>query len=189
KVGNQVNVDIQAKRYIILISFGACAIMLMTPEVMKILGPEQYWVAGRLISIVILGIYFYFLSVFFTNYELYRENTKWIAIGTIAAAIVNISLNMFLIPIWGGVGAAIATFVSYFALFIFHGMIVNKIGGFNISKKSYFYGIGIVSFGFIIINITYTLPLLRWLIIVLLAVALIYWNRKTVQQIIHKIFK
>lgn len=189
KLKKNILIHKQAKKYIFLISIGTCVIMLMTPEAMKILGPQEYWSAGRLISIVILGSYFYFLAVFSTNYQLYCQNTKWIAIGTVMVASINIGLNIILIPIFKSAGAAIATLISYFVLFIFQNLIVIKMGGFNISQKLYIYGIGMVSFGFIIINITYTFPLLRWIIIACLIVYIFYKNKSIIKELKKKLFK
>lgn len=178
-----------AKKYIILFSFGTCMIMLLTPEVMKILGPKEYWVAGRIIATVIFGIYFNYLYTFAVNYELYSQNTRWIAVGSICAAAVNIGLNLLLIPQFGGMGAAVATLISYFALFVFHNIIATRLGGFNISKRLYLYGIGIVSVGFVVINLTYNFPVLRWIIILLLGFGLVYFNRKMIKEQINRYLK
>lgn len=164
-------------------------IMLLTPEVMKILGPKEYWVAGRIIATVIFGIYFNFLYTFAVNYELYSQNTRWIAVGSICAAGVNVVLNLLLIPQFGGMGAAVATLISYFALFVFHNIIATRLGGFNISKRLYLYGIGIVSIGFIVINLTYDFPILRWIIILLLGFGLVYFNRKMIKEQVNQYLK
>lgn len=56
---------------------------------------------------------FYLIS----NYQLtISKKTKAIAIGTFIAAIINISLNLYLIPIQGEMGAAFSTFISYLFL-------------------------------------------------------------------------
>lgn len=182
KAKNTKSINQLAKKYILLFSIGTCAIMLMTPEVMKILGPQEYWSAGRVIAMVVFGIYFNFLYSFPTNYEFYTQNTRWIAVGSICAAAVNVGLNLLLIPKFGGMGAAVATLISYFALFVFHNIIAARLGRFNISKRLYLYGIGIVSVGFIVINLTYDFPILRWTIILLLGFGLIYFNRKVIKE-------
>lgn len=189
KAQNTKSINQLAKKYILLFSIGTCAIMLMTPEVMKILGPQEYWSAGRVIAMVVFGIYFNFLYSFPTNYEFYTQNTRWIAVGSICAAAVNVGLNLLLIPQFGGMGAAVATLISYFALFVFHNIIATRLGGFNISKRLYLYGIGIVSVGFIVINLTYDFPILRWIIILLLGFGLVYFNRKVIKEQISRYLK
>lgn len=189
KTKNILGINQFARKYILLFSFGTCAIMLMTPEVMKILGPQEYWSAGRVIAMVVFGIYFNFLYTFAVNYEFYSQNTRWIAVGSICAAVVNVGLNLLLIPQFGGMGAAVATLISYFALFVFHNIIATRLGGFNISKRLYLYGIGIVSVGFIVINLTYDFPILRWIIILLLGFGLVYFNRKMIKEQINRYLK
>lgn len=189
KTKNIENINKMAKKYIFLFSIGTCIIMLMTPEVMKILGPEEYWSAGRVIAMVVFGIYFNFLYTFAVNYEFYSQNTRWIAVGSICAAAVNVGLNLLLIPQFGGMGAAIATLISYFALFVFHNIIATRLGGFNISKRLYLYGIGIVSIGFIVINLTYDFPILRWIIILLLGFGSVYFNRKVIKEQVNQYLK
>ena len=189
KIKNTKIINQLAKKYIIFISMGTCVIMLMTPEIMMILGPEEYWTAGRAIPMVVFGIYFSFLCTFVVNFEFYSLNTKWIAFGSIGASIVNIGLNLLLIPQFGGMGAAVATLISYFALFVFHNIIATRLGGFNISKRLYLYGIGIVSVGFVVINLTYNFPVLRWIIILLLGFGLVYFNRKVIKEQINRYLK
>lgn len=186
KKGNTVTINKLSKKYINIISLLCCLIMLLIPEAMKILGPESYWGAGRLTAIIIIGIYFYFLSMFATNYELYKQNTKWIAIGTIAAAIINVEMNLFLIPRIGNMGAALATLVSYFCLFIFHNILVKKFRGFNIERKNYLPGIGIVIISFIIFNFIYDYLIVRWAIILIILFGTLYANR---QMLLNKIKK
>ncbi|MFR9061031.1 lipopolysaccharide biosynthesis protein [Eubacterium callanderi] len=176
KAQNTKGINQLAKKYILLFSLGTCAIMLMTPEVMKILGPEEYWSAGRVIAMVVFGIYFNFLYTFAVNYEFYCQNTRWIAVGSICAAAVNVGLNLLLIPQFGGVGAAIATLISYFALFVFHNIIAIRLGGFNISKRLYIYGIGIVILGFFLISIFFNYFILRIIIFILMLFYMFYYK-------------
>lgn len=178
-----------SKKYILLFSFGTCIIMLIIPEIIRVLSPEEYWSVGPIIVLIIFGIYFSFLCNFAVNYEFYSQNTRWIAVGSICAAAVNVGLNLLLIPKFGGMGAAVATLISYFALFVFHNIIAARLGGFNISKRLYLYGIGIVSVGFIVINLTYDFPILRWIIILLLGFGLIYFNRKVIKEQLKRYLK
>jgi len=59
------------------------------------------------------------------NVEFYTRKTRLISIGTILAAVINVVLNIVLIPKYGYVIAAVTTIVSNFFLFVFHFIIVN----------------------------------------------------------------
>lgn len=94
--------------------------MFVAPEFVKIFADSNYWSGMNLIPLIVLAVFFTFLYSFAVNYELYYRKTKWIAVGTSAAALCNIALNALLIPKFELVGAAVATLLSYFLLFVFH---------------------------------------------------------------------
>ena len=53
----------------------------------------------------------------------------YIAGGTIISMFFNLILDILLIPIWGEMGAAFATLISYFLLFLFHFVIAKQLIG------------------------------------------------------------
>jgi O-antigen/teichoic acid export membrane protein len=72
-----------------------------------------YW-DGMVIIPIILGGYFFNGAI--TNFSAgfyITKKTKYIAITMWTAAIANVVLNIYLIPIYGYIGAAWATFVAY----------------------------------------------------------------------------
>lgn len=109
--------------------------LMLSPEVIKIMGPEKYWKGINILPLIVLGCYFNFLYSFSVNYQFYLKKTKYIAIGTTAAAIVNILLNLYFIPKYGEIGAALTTLVSYFCLFLFHEAITRIKFKYNILLK------------------------------------------------------
>lgn len=94
--------------------------ILISPEIVKIMAPVEYWTGIYTVPIIALGFFFMFLYSFPVNYEFYKRSTIWISIGTIIAALINIFLNFTLIPKFTVFGAAFATLLSYMALFLFH---------------------------------------------------------------------
>ena len=110
----------KTKGYSLNYSIIAIVFILWAPEVIKIFAPSPFWGAIELLPFFVLSVYFVFLYSFPVNFEFYHKTTYSIAIGTVCAAFINIGLNYFLIPIWGMRGAALATLVAHFALFVFH---------------------------------------------------------------------
>ena len=49
---------------------------------------------------------------------IYRQETKYIAIASVVAALTNVGLNWVLIPYWGIMAAAVSTLVSYAILLV-----------------------------------------------------------------------
>lgn len=115
--------------------FSAC-IVLLSPDLVRILGGTEYADGVRLVPLLIAGCYFMFLYSFPVAYETYKKKTAYIAIGTVGVAGLNIGLNIALIPGYGGMGATIATVVSYLVLFVYHYLVARyAIKGFEISFR------------------------------------------------------
>lgn len=116
-----------AKNYIELFTIIAMGFILLAREVFHIYAHEEFWVGTELIPLFSVGYYFVFLYSFPVNYEFYNKKTKMIAVGTTAAAIINIILNFIMIKLWGIQGAVIATVVSHGLQFGFHFICAKRI--------------------------------------------------------------
>lgn len=112
-----------------MILFGAVTLvcMLLLIDIAKIMAPAEYVVGIPLIIPILLGYYFQFLYSLPVNVEFFKKKTTYIAIGTVASAIINIVLNSIFIPIYGYMAAGYTTVVTYFFLFIFHYFLAKKI--------------------------------------------------------------
>ncbi len=74
------------------------------------------------IYIVPLILFAYIFHGMYVNFQagIYiEEKTKYFPYITGTGALLNVATNFLLIPVWGMFGAAMATFVSYFAMAIF----------------------------------------------------------------------
>ncbi len=96
---------------------------LVCQELASLLVNEQYLSGLNLVPLMVLDSFFIFLYSFGVNYEFFHSKTIWIAIGTVAAAILNIGLNYLFLQTFGIIGITIATTISYALLFIFHEII------------------------------------------------------------------
>lgn len=125
---NDVNtLKLRSKNYIYLFTSIICGFIMLSPEVIKLVAKKEYWDGIIIIPIATISVYMVFLYSFAINFELYNKKSKAIAIGTMLTALINVILNYFLIPIYGIYGAVIATFFSYFFLFVFHYISAKKI--------------------------------------------------------------
>lgn len=109
-----------AKDYLILMTVAMISVVMVGPEVIKIMAPEKYWVGIQIIPMVVLANYFIFVYSFYVNIEHFYKKTVYISKNTLIAAGMNLMLNFILIPIWGYVGAAVTTLVSYIVSFFMH---------------------------------------------------------------------
>lgn len=127
---------IKAKRYFNLFTVITIAFMIVSPEIIKILGPETYWEGMDVVCAVIVGVFFYFLYTLYANIEFYLKKTTIISAGTMMAAVVNVGINLLFMSRYGYKVAAYSTLLSYFALFLVHYFIVTKIFKIYVCNKT-----------------------------------------------------
>src|SRR5690606_10190492 len=75
---------------------------------------EKYYAASDFILWVALGYAIRGVYQVFFPYLVHVNKTRFLAVCTIVAALVNILLNYFLIKAFGSIGAAYATAVAFF---------------------------------------------------------------------------
>jgi Membrane protein involved in the export of O-antigen and teichoic acid len=122
------------KKYSLFVTLLSAAFTLVCPDFVRIIGAAGYQSGIYTIPLLAAGCYFIFLYSFPVNYESYKQKTIFIAVGTLSAAALNFGLNFYTIPHFGGNGAAAASLISFFMLFIFHYIIAKHvIRGFEIS--------------------------------------------------------
>lgn len=126
------------QKYIALFSFFVIYLIYISPELIKIMGPENYWEASKIVPIVILACFFQFLYTLLVNIQFYIKKNYFIPIGTVVAAILNIGLNIYFIPLYGYMAAAYTTLASYIVLFLMHYLITNHIFKSNVYKIDLF---------------------------------------------------
>lgn len=114
--------------YMLLFSVITVAILTISPELVKIISPSSYWGSMKYLGVLVVASYFVFLYAFFSTYLMFVKKTKQIAISTVIAAVLNVLMNYYLIPLYGGQGAAIATVASYAILFMIYFVGVGREG-------------------------------------------------------------
>ena len=86
---------------------------------MMILAVPSYFVGWMFIPLLAVGAGFNCLSSFQKSVYLLEKRTIPSFLSTAFSAVVNILLNVLLIPQYGGMGAATASMVSYIGLFLY----------------------------------------------------------------------
>lgn len=114
--------------YLLLFTVFTCGMMTISPELIKIMAPENYWEGISYVAPIVTASYLIFVYAFFSSYLLYRKKTTRIAVNTVFAAALNLALNYILIPEYAAVGAVAATVLSYLVLFVLHLAAVMKEG-------------------------------------------------------------
>lgn len=133
KAGNSEAVKKYAKYMLLFVSIVTIILALSSPEIIKILAPEEYYSAMYVVPAIVLGLYFSFIASIYGNIEFYYKKNKIVTIATTLSAVLNIILNIIFIPKCGFIAAGYTTFIGYLFLVIIHYEFLRFI------KKSYIY--------------------------------------------------
>lgn len=110
-----------------LVTLISIAFSAVAPELIRILAAKQYYDAIYVIPPVTLSSLFTFIYQIFVVVETYYEKTTKIMRASVCAAILNLILNFFLIPLYGYTAAGYTTLVSYIFLSVFHYIAIKRI--------------------------------------------------------------
>jgi O-antigen/teichoic acid export membrane protein len=117
---NSKDINTIAKDYINLMTYCLIGVIMIGPEVVKILAASSYWDGIKIIPPVVISNLIIFAYTLYVNIEHYHKKTKGITVYTVVAAITNIILNYLWIPKFGYIAAAFTTLISYFVAFLLH---------------------------------------------------------------------
>lgn len=166
------------------------AFIAFAPELVLIVAPKSYSNAIWAMPPVCSSVFFMYLFNMFANVEYYFEETKYVAVASILAAVVNVGLNWVFIPIFGYVAAGYTTLICYILLAISHYMCMKIIcKKHNFTAKVYdaksIVILSILMVALLAIMMTvYDIFWIRYLVIVAV-VAIAYFNRNRFKPIVQ----
>lgn len=161
--------------------FFAVTILLpiaLGPELISILGPDEYQQAKWVVIPVASSVYFVFLYNIFSSYLFFLEKKMFIAISSIIAAGANVLLNYLFLPIYGFVAAGYTTLVCYilysFAVFIFLSIMCKRTNAKRLFNYSFLFVVGIIVVTFsLLCNALYLDDYMRYRFIMVIIVILL----------------
>lgn len=111
----------------LLLCFLFLVVSVFSFDVLKIFSKSsEYLAAVNIIPVLLFAYIFDGMRIVFSYHILYVKKTIWNAYLTFTGAIVNIGLNILIIPKYGYMGAAITTVVSSILLFIMYYQVGQK---------------------------------------------------------------
>ena len=171
------------------LTFGA---MLVSPEIIRILGTEEYLQAIWIVPAVVLSVYLTFCYGLFSNIEFYYDATKYVMIASTVGAVVNIVLNAIFIRIYGFIAAGYTTLVCYSLFAAMHYIFMKSVLRKNEIKEKildhrFMIGSMVFLFGLMVLCLVlYNSIWIRYgLILIMFVLAVIF--RKKVIAVIKKI--
>lgn len=119
----------------LMVSLGL-AIVVFSKEIIFLFARNaDYYDSYYILPILILSVSFSGLRQMLSLPLSKHKKTKIISIISISAGVLNIALNFIFIPIWQGIGAALATALSHLIAVVVYFIVNNKIADFNYEIK------------------------------------------------------
>ena len=164
-------------------------LMLLAPECVAILAPEDYRGAIWCIPPIATGIVTSFVYTLFVNVEIYYGKAGYVAIASVLSAVLNIVLNYFLIPVFGYIGSAYITAACYLATAILHyAFMCSALRDAGVDHKVYdshfLFLVGAISFVCAFVSIAlYQVGVIRYAVIGAFVAVLFVFRKKIVRAV------
>jgi O-antigen/teichoic acid export membrane protein len=106
-------------QFILIAVAVVCVAIVTSRDVIVLLASRKFQEAHTLLPFLVVGLVLSAVTIYFRPGLMIHKRASKIAVATFYASILNIALNMVLLPRIGLVGAAIATTVSYGGIVVF----------------------------------------------------------------------
>ena len=176
------------KWYLYVFAQMGIGLYMISPEVIKLLSPVNYWSFEYIVPFIIGSSMMVIYSFYYTLGLFYKKSFA-VSVRVCLAAVLNIVLNAVFIPVYGGIAAAYTSAMSYFVLFL----MLRRLGqGLNrdFFELKYFvvYIFAMILFG-IVFMLIYSNILLRYIvymIVLLISLFYMYYRKEELAKIIGK---
>ena len=105
-------------------------IMLLSPEIIRCLAPSSYGEGMYVIPVVVGGTFIMSLYTVFSNNLLYEKSSRTVGAAGIAAAVLNLVLNMIFIPKSGYLAAGYTTLCAYILPVVWGSVALKRLTGY-----------------------------------------------------------
>lgn len=105
-------------KYSTVCMFLATILIAFNKVVCRIVFSKDFYMAWLNVPVLLFAVTFQIMSGFLGTIYTTSKQTKMVFTSTVIAALSNIVLNIILIPLYGGLGAAWATCISYITIWL-----------------------------------------------------------------------
>lgn len=176
----------------ILVGVMSLGIIMVAPEMIRILGTEEYYQAIWVIPAVALSVYYSFCYGLFSSVEFYFGSTQLVMVASTVGAVINIILNWIFIPVYGFIAAGYTTLFCYLIFMLMHYYFMVVICKKEINGAAVF-DIRFIALSCLVVSglsagclVLYNYDIIRYAAL-LLTVILLVIKRKTIMSIIQSI--
>lgn len=165
--------------YLIMALVAALTVMVMAfaPEILAVFAGPEYSDAVDVIPPLSASVFFIFFYSMMSNLEYFYKKTSLIAAASVGAAVLNISLNLALIPLFGYKAAAWTTLASYMALAFMHWAFSARICRVELGRQVYSGKYLLLSVALVLVmtlgmDVVYDIVVVRYAVLIVLAICL-----------------
>lgn len=186
-VGNYEQIKKNANKLTVLGCFIGVGCVSLAPEMISLLGPEEYKSGVWAVPPIVLGVVCQFLYTHYINVELHLKKTKYASYGTVIAAALNIGLNIVFVEKYGFVAAAYTTLFSYIVLLAAHFCITRFLLKVNLYDNKFFVGsfIGVALLSGIFMAL-FDYFIIRFLLMSIIGIVFLFYNREMIKTFLNK---
>jgi O-antigen/teichoic acid export membrane protein len=161
----------------------ASIIIIFLKFIMNFIVAPSFFETWKLIPFLIIGVIFSCFSSFFGQIYVANKNTVGVFKTSIICAIVNVVLNVILIPTIGTIGASLSTMISFVIMWVLRIIDTKSFVTINLNLKKVILNLAFLFLQIVLLYISWTYtPVLQ----VLLFCLIIYANRKEIHVLINK---
>ena len=178
--------------HLILALVGMLAVMVMVfaPEILTVFAGPDYSDAVDVIPPLSASVFFIFFYSMMSNVEYFYKKTKLVATASVLAALLNIALNIALIPVFGYKAAAWTTLISYMVLALMHwgfsALVCRAELGRQIYSSCYLsLAVAAVLTATVCMNMIYDCFLARYAVLILILIIMLV-KRNEILSVIHR---
>lgn len=179
------------ERYQAILFLGCSMLIPFTPLATRLLLNESYFIAWSFMPVLLIATVFSSLVTFIGTIYTVKKRTTISFITAACGAILNIVLNVLMIPSMGAQGAGIATAISYFAVFVLRAINSKSFMPFDLKTRTLVLNtlIVVVQSIWMILSLPYNILLQIVLVLLLCAInarSIISALKKVLKKIIKK---
>jgi O-antigen/teichoic acid export membrane protein len=115
-------------KYFILISIPmSCGLVILGPEIIALVFGKDYHAGGNILSLLGYGLWVFYLTQLISWSLTAADRQKIVFSSNCTSMIANIALNLYFIPRYGAIGAALTTIASEAIQLIFMGLYLRRV--------------------------------------------------------------
>lgn len=176
--GQEKTVNKNAGRLMMIVAVLVAGIILVAPEVIKILATQEYWSGIPMVVPIILATFTMFMYTLEVHTEYCYKRTKQIPIYTMIAALSNLILNYIFIPKYGATAAAYTTLVAYIVSFVLHYYAAHKCNKDVLPFQIFVFPIIVALVASAFMQVFLNAWICRWIVAVILGVLFLVYAYK-----------